>query len=131
MLDLSPSNCVAAMAGLMRASNPVRLPKHLIVDRALHRAAARVSQNQHDLGAGGRTAIFKTAKDVIVGYVASDARVEYIADSGIEDDLGRHARIHAAQNYRRGILSPLCCSVVRRDNLAQPSFRSETFHFLF
>jgi len=59
-----------------------------------------MTHHQDQFGAGGRAGELQAAEDVVVGDVAGDARIEGVADAGIENDFRRRARVDAAEDRR-------------------------------
>jgi hypothetical protein len=74
--------------------------------------------NQH--GARQCGGEFHAAQDVRIDHVAGDAGIEQVADSEIEEDLGRSARVDTAQHHPARVLTaggcPLFPAIVSRDH---------------
>jgi len=76
-----------------------------IIDGPFDGATSSVSEDEHELCAGGRAGEFHTAEHVVVDDVAGDAADESVANAGIEDNFGGNAGIEAAENDSGGILA--------------------------
>jgi len=71
------------------------------IDRALDGAAGGVTHDENEPGTRRGAGEFEAPEQVVIGDVARNARVEGVADPGVEDDLGWRARVDTAQ-YRGG-----------------------------
>src|SRR4029077_10549440 len=75
------------------------------IDRPLYGAAGGAAHDEHELGSRCGTGELQAPEQIIVADVAGDARVEGVADAGVEDDLRRCARVDAAEDRGGGVLS--------------------------
>lgn len=69
-----------------------------MVNRALDRAATRVTHHEHKFRAGNCASEFHAPGEVGIGDGAGDAGVEKVAEAGVENNFRRRPRINAAQN---------------------------------
>ena len=105
LAERSPGYSVALTAGRILASNPVRFPSCTLSMAPLIAPQAVCPITRTTFAPATLHANSMLSEDVVVGDVAGHARVEGVADTQVHDGLGGRARVDAAQDHRRGILT--------------------------